>query len=234
MLSENGKDIGTACLSNPLIEREAWILKRCAGKRVLHLGCTDAPATAEKGDCGILLHQQLARCTASLTGVDINGEGLDILRRKYGFDNLHLHDVEELETLRLPKPIDVIVAGEVLEHLNNVGRFFEGCKTLLNLNGASLLVTVPNSPSIKRIFAAIIHRSESVHPDHTCYFSPSTLSEAARRHGMRTVEMRMFMWRSSSLESKIGVALCKTMIRLLRAPLLADGVAAEFTTGNAN
>ena len=231
MLSEYDENIRTACLSNPLIEREAWILKRCAGKRVLHLGCTDAPATAEKGDCGILLHQQLARCAASLTGVDINDEGLEILRRKYGFDNLYLHDVEELETLQLPEPIDVVVAGELLEHLNNVGRFFEGCKALLNPNGASLLVTVPNSPSIKRICAAIVHGSESVHPDHTCYFSPSTLSETARRHGMRTVEMRMFMWRSTSRESKVGVALCETMIRLLRAPLLADGVAAEFITG---
>jgi 2-polyprenyl-3-methyl-5-hydroxy-6-metoxy-1,4-benzoquinol methylase len=228
MSSDNNEVTRIARSAHSLIIREDWILKRCSGKRVLHLGCTDSPATADKGGRGTLLHQRLASVCASLIGVDLNHEGLEVLRRRFGFDNLHLHNIEHLETLQLSEPIDVIVAGEVLEHLDNVGLFFEGCKVLLEPQGASLIVTVPNALSIKRVCAAFIRKVEKVHPDHTCYFSPSTLSEAARRHGMQTAEMRMFMWRSPTLGSRIGVALFEALITLFRVPILADGVAAEY------
>jgi 2-polyprenyl-3-methyl-5-hydroxy-6-metoxy-1,4-benzoquinol methylase len=217
-------------VSQSLIIREDWILRRCAGKIVLHLGCTDSPLTVVKGNRGTLLHQKLANVCAKLIGVDLNQEGLELLNKQYRFENLHLHNVEQLDTLRLSEPVDVIVAGEVLEHLDNVGLFFDGCKALLKPESGRILVTVPNALSIKRIWASVIRGNEHVHPDHTCYFSPRTLSEAARRHGMETVEMRMYMWRNPTLTNKIGNALSQTLIRITRAPLLADGVAAEYLT----
>jgi len=129
-LGSSGTAISAAFLSHSFIVRDEWILKHCAGKRVLHLGCAAFPMTASLGRRGILLHQRLAKVCANLVGVDLNPEALDILR-SFGFNNLRMHDVEHLETLQLDEPIDVIVAGEVLEHLNNVGLFFDGCKTLL-------------------------------------------------------------------------------------------------------
>ena len=43
-----------------LVQRVEFIKSACAGKKILHLGCTNYPYTREALDAGVLLHEQLA------------------------------------------------------------------------------------------------------------------------------------------------------------------------------
>jgi hypothetical protein len=70
-----------------VVSRVPEILRLCAKKKVLHLGCAGMLHTLQRGDN--LLHYQLARVTGPdrLWGLDNSLEGVRILREK-GFENV--------------------------------------------------------------------------------------------------------------------------------------------------
>ena len=52
--------------------RDAVILAKCAGRRVLHIGAADAPYTREKLEAGSLLHPRIEEVAAEGVGVDVD------------------------------------------------------------------------------------------------------------------------------------------------------------------
>jgi len=210
-----------------MVERDAWLLQRAANRIVMHVGCTDAPMTRAKAATNQLLHQKLGTVCKELIGVDLDAESLDYLRHEHGTANLYCHDIEHLESFPTQEKVEVLIAGEVLEHLNNVGLFFESCGTRLQEDGV-LLVTVPNALSIKRLMVSFVKRKEHVHPDHTSYFSPSTLLRIAQRHRFRVSGVGMYLWRNPTLSNRLANAIARAIIFVTRFPLLADGIVAEF------
>ena len=118
---------------------------------MLHLGCTNWPYTAESDRAATLLHRQLAAGAGELWGLDGDAAGLAALR-ELGFDHLVLGDLEDLagaspldadDAAALGR-FDVVVAGEVLEHLGRPAALLEGLHPLLAPDG-EVLVTVPNA-----------------------------------------------------------------------------------------
>jgi SAM-dependent methyltransferase len=156
-----------------VVDRHAWLeeLSRGAG-RVAHLGCTDSPYTAELLAAGVLLHARLVR-VAEVTGIDIDDAGLELLRAAFpGERFLHADmgaGVPDHERGRY----DLVIAGEVLEHVPDADTFLRGCGELL-APGGRLCVTVPNACCPKVGLRALAGR-ESVHPDHRVYYGPRTL-----------------------------------------------------------
>ena len=67
--------------------RQDFVIERCRGKRVLHIGCVDAGVLEERFRAGVLMHQQIARVATELWGLDIDAEGIAFLAQK-GFKNL--------------------------------------------------------------------------------------------------------------------------------------------------
>ena len=108
-----------------LVQRVEFIKKISAGKKVLHLGCTNFPYTKDSIENGILLHFDLEKTAKELYGFDFDQEGIDILA-KAGAKNLFRADLEKLEEVPLNETFDVIIAGEMIEHLNNPRTFFAG------------------------------------------------------------------------------------------------------------
>ncbi|HWZ78858.1 MAG TPA: methyltransferase domain-containing protein [Candidatus Sulfotelmatobacter sp.] len=210
-----------------MVDRDTWLLQRAANRTVMHVGCTDAPLTKSKAEKNQLLHQKLGKVCKELIGVDLESASLDYLRRQHGIDNLYCHDIERLESFPRQEKVDVVIAGEVLEHLNNVGLFFESCGARLKKDGC-VLVTVPNALSIKRIMVSLVKRKEHVHPDHTSYFSPSTLSCIAHRHKLNLSGMSMYLWRNPTVSNRLANAIARAIIFVTQFPLLADGIVAEF------
>lgn len=209
-----------------IVRREQWIIERCKGKVVLHLGCTDSPMTAEKLEDGRLLHQKLLKVSKRVFGVDIDQPSLSLLAEAKIRD-LHVHNIEHLDTLPIEAIFDIVLAGEVVEHLDNVGRFFDSCKNVLSEHTA-FIVTVPNAFSAKRFLIACLARKEHVHPDHTAYFSPLTLSCIARRHGLKIVGLHGYIWENPTMRNRVANALAKALLVLFGSTLLADGLIAEF------
>ena len=96
---------------------------------MLHLGCTNWPYTSEAIENKMLLHFELEKMAGELYGFDYDQRGLDVLADA-GAKNLYRADLEKLDDLDLNETFDVIVAGEMIEHLNNPGLFLKGIRAV--------------------------------------------------------------------------------------------------------
>lgn len=162
------------------VERTEFILDFCRGKDVLHLGCADHPYTEERLDTGSWLHGRLSNVARTCLGVDLNGAAVAWLHDHHGIDNVVQGDAEELDRLEAG-PFDVIVAGELIEHLSSPGRFLASARGALR-PGGKLVITTTNAFCFRR-FIRIPFGVESIHPDHVYYFSHTTLRGLAGRFG---------------------------------------------------
>ncbi|CAN5282944.1 hypothetical protein BH20ACI2_BH20ACI2_19460 [soil metagenome] len=170
-----------------LIQRLDLINELCAGKSVLHLGCTNSPYTEESISDNSLLHFELKKISRDLWGIDSDQAGIDILA-SHGSEQIVQGDLEKLEELRLDVPFDVILAGEMIEHLNNPGLFLQGVKSHMGPD-TILIITTINAYCGMRFFYYGVRgkrgKFEPVHPDHVAYYSYSTLKLMLERHGYK-------------------------------------------------
>ena len=147
------------------------------------------------------LHRRLVEASESCAGLDLSSEGLDALREA-GFQDLHHGNAERLSEIFGKRKFDLIVAGEVLEHVSNPGLFLEGIRGALAADG-ELLVTVPNAFFLPRIVAAF-GRKEVCHYEHVAYYSPKTLSGLVHRHGFDVRRLGLTFPFSSSLLKRLA------------------------------
>lgn len=161
-----------------LVQRVEFIKQISAGKKVLHLGCTNFPYTKDSIENEMLLHFDLQKTAKELYGFDFDQAGIDILS-EHGTKNLFRADLEKLEEVKLDETFDVIIAGEMIEHLNNPGLFLQGIQRFMNAE-TSLVITTINAYSAFRFLIYGLRgkggENEPVHPDHVYYFSYKTLS----------------------------------------------------------
>jgi SAM-dependent methyltransferase len=160
-----------------LVDRRQFILERSVGRRVLHLGCVDKPYLEEKLANGTLLHEMLVERAAKVVGVDSDPEGVSLFEAR-GWPTL-CADVEQLPELN--DDFDLVVAGEIIEHLSNPGLFLDSLAHRLR-PGTEVILTTPSAYAIRRYWRFLIGH-EQVHPDHVAYYSPLTLREAVARSG---------------------------------------------------
>lgn len=177
-----------------LVQRVEFIKKACVGKKVLHLGCTNFPYTKEAIDNGMLLHFELEKTAEELYGFDFDQEGLDILSAAGG-KNLFRANLETLDKVELSETFDVIIAGEMIEHLTNPGLFLKGIRRFMNPE-TNLVITTINAYSALR-FAIYGLRgkggaNEPVHPDHVAYYSYKTLSLTLERESLAVKEFYFY------------------------------------------
>jgi 2-polyprenyl-3-methyl-5-hydroxy-6-metoxy-1,4-benzoquinol methylase len=163
-----------------IVDRDPYFLDACRGKKVLHIGCTDAPFTRAKFASGALLHQKLGPITSILVGVDIDKESVDWLTER-GVKDLYVGDASNIKTLvvKIGFIPDVIVAGEVLEHLSSPLDFLTGVREGMK-DGTKLLISVPNAFWLEG-FLHVLLGKEKVHPEHVAYYSYYTIRQLLER-----------------------------------------------------
>jgi SAM-dependent methyltransferase len=89
-------------------------------------------------------------------------------------------DAERLDDLDL-EPFDIVIAGEIVEHLHRPGDALDGMRRKL-APGGRLLITVPNAFCLRRMIR-IPFGWEMVHEDHVAYYSHRTLTRLLTAHG---------------------------------------------------
>jgi 2-polyprenyl-3-methyl-5-hydroxy-6-metoxy-1,4-benzoquinol methylase len=122
------------------LDRDDLICRLCAGKSVLHIGATDAPFTAEKYERGLLLHTKLSNCAASVVGIDIDAEAISYLSER-GIENIEHFDMNSAGALNFVP--DVVVFGEIIEHLVNFEAAFCNLRAAMDSHTV-LIITTPN------------------------------------------------------------------------------------------
>ena len=171
-----------------VVNRVEYILKACKDeKSILHLGCVDSPFVEDRIVKGQLLHQRICAIAPNVAGVDLDSKGIQIMQDRLGIKNLYEGNIEELDTLDLGSKYSLVLAPEIVEHINNPGLFFGAVSKVMERNGV-LLITVPNALFIKSFVHAMLRR-EKVHPDHNFYFSPVTLRRLIESNGFSVLEM---------------------------------------------
>ncbi len=163
-------------------DRQAFLVELCKDKNVLHLGCVDTGLTDKAIDKGNFLHAKIAQVAKKVIGIDNNADGLKGLEARKGSNEEFLcMNIEKLCVEKIYGNIDIVIAGEVLEHLSNVGGFLEGAVEILKKFNAVMAITVPNAYSIRHL-NAVKNGTEVVHPDHNFYFSCATVSALMRKY----------------------------------------------------
>lgn len=164
-----------------VVVRETFILERVQGKRVLEFGASGP------------MHEAIVKVAASVTGVD-RADGPGVL----GFD---LDDVSR-QSLPGEGPYDVVVCGEVLEHLANPGHFLARLKR--NYGGTTTILTVPNAHNahndgnVRRGF-------ENVNIDHVAWYSHRTLQTLLERYGYAIEQFYWYRGQPATAEGLIVV-----------------------------
>ena len=166
-------------------DREQYISGRATkSDSVLHLGCTNSPHVKPSWFNGDLLHKRLcAKLPARIVGMDVDPAAIEWLAKMMPTERLVLGDAHNLDKLFPTERFDLIIASDIIEHLPNPGRFLEACRSVLTPDG-TLLVTTVNAFTAVRFLKALVDH-EAVHPDHTAYYSLSTLSRLARMSGYK-------------------------------------------------
>jgi len=184
-----------------IADRVQYLLDTCRGKRVLHVGCANWPYTQEQLREGSLLHAAIEKVAGALYGIDLSEEAIELLAA-HGYKNLAVANIEEMPCKNPFGDVDfdLVLAGEVIEHLSNPGLFLEGVKTVLQGSSGKLVLTTVNAYCAHRFVYSLLTGREAVHPDHVSYYSRSTLTRLVERHGY---EMEDFSFYSAQEYEKL-------------------------------
>lgn len=174
------------------VDRLDFIQAHAAGRRVLDLGALDETAFDAKQDNAQWLHGRLCASAASVLGVDNSARippgGLDTI----GGGRIIQADIFDLAPVvaGFGKP-DLVVAGELIEHLPDTLGFLRSLKANASLRGAELLVSTPNACAWHNLVVGLVGR-ESMHRDHLQIYSYKTLRTLFERAGIELVALQPY------------------------------------------
>jgi len=220
----------------PLVQRLDIILEKCRGKRVLHLGCSDSPYTQAAYENGTLLHRAISEVAEKVVGFDYDDAGIEALK-KFGFDDIYKADLEDLDRAIIDERFDIIIAGEMIEHLNNPGKFLTGIQAFMD-HDTELVITTVNAYCGMRFFHYTFSRNggrnEPVHPDHVAYYSYSTLRLLVERHGMEVKDFMFYDLGKNHRKAAPLIFRVANDVSVMISKQLADGIIAVCRKGTSN
>jgi SAM-dependent methyltransferase len=173
-----------------LVERLPFVVALARGKRVIDLGFVNEGRTELDRALGRWLHAQLADASSSLVGIDADEKGVEEAAA-LGF-HVRCADCQsraELEGLGL-EPADLVVAGEIIEHLTNPGGLLDAIHVLLR-PGGRLVVTTTNATALTSSVAGLLGL-ELVNSDHVGWYSWWTGRTMLERHGWRLTQLAYY------------------------------------------
>lgn len=199
---DHGMDDHSACSSSQaammhrlprarVVDRTEYLTSLARGRSVIHVGFVDAGFRAMQDRSGAWLHEHLASSAGSLIGIDVDELGVEQAKAEgYEAYVLDCRDEAAVAELALERA-DLVIAGEVLEHVDDTAGFLRGLHALVRPSG-TLVVTVPNATGLLNTAAALVGR-EVQHPDHIATYTWRTLAQLLARHGWRPTEVRTFV-----------------------------------------
>jgi len=172
--------------------RWEFILKRCEGRTVLHLGCigeTDVSSEdkLEAFAAKRVLHPHLLGVAREVVGVDLDAPTVELIRSHLRVENILIGDAEHLWQVDLPRTFEVIVCGDLLEHLSCPGSALEGARRFMTAK-SELIISVPNSFALLanvRFTLGCFRDGDQ----HVATFSKFNLLTLLERHHFRVTEL---------------------------------------------
>jgi SAM-dependent methyltransferase len=214
VMAQRRAAIAEARTGQLVYDRVTYLCQLVTGKSVLDIGVVEH--TREAAESPSWLHGNLRRCAARCLGVDTLTEEVRHLNEK-GYEVV----VADITKAALPQKFDVIIGGEVLEHLESPGMFMENCAAMLH-SGGKLVITVPNPWYVNAILKNVFRGSTFVESaDHVAWYDASTLYELGQRHGLELKCYRgIGVSNPKSLRARVFFGLRRLLIGFGLAPEL--------------
>jgi 2-polyprenyl-3-methyl-5-hydroxy-6-metoxy-1,4-benzoquinol methylase len=149
---------------------------------VLDVGCVRHDLDSQEWQeppPGEFLHADLRRRAETVVGLDLIEAEVKRMQEA-GYDVR----VSNAESFEMDRRIDVITAGELIEHLSNPGEFLDRCHEHLTEDG-KLILTTPNPRRLHMIRWYAMGQETQANPEHTMWFDHYVIQELATRHGFR-------------------------------------------------
>jgi hypothetical protein len=185
------------------VDRIRFIAHACTQCSVLDLGAMDETAWQAKRGRGAWLHEEVCRTALRVDGIDNSAlvpvEGLRtgpnaIIRRGDITDPEHL-------LAALDESPEVVIAGELIEHLENPLQFLKRFAGMKRLSGTTLIISTPNATALHNFLIGLVRR-ESTHQDHLCIFSYKTIATLCRRAGFSEWEIIPYFSRFTEMKER--------------------------------
>lgn len=155
------------------------------GKRVVHFGCVDhLPLIEYRRKTGRWLHEVMSGICQRVVGIDINEAGIAYMNEQ-GFESYVANVITEPAPAAVTsEKWDYLVAGEVLEHIDDPVAFLKAIRAKYGPCTERIVITVPNALSYTN-FRFALRNTELINSDHRFWFTPFTLMKVAVQAGIQ-------------------------------------------------
>lgn len=165
----------------PAVDRFEFVTGLCNGKTVLDIGCVALDGTGT-------LHRAICAVAKECVGIDtIAAEGVI---------------VADCQKFDLGRKFDVVVAGEVIEHLTSVQGFLESVKKHMRKDSL-LVITTPN-PYALFLIAKSFFRPLKNEPTHTAMYDSTVLRNLLARSGFDVVKVAYYHEKGGSVQYRLN------------------------------
>lgn len=186
------------------IDKFQFIIDCSKDKSVMDVGCVGQ----DKGfDSPNWLHGRIKKVASECIGVDIDESGVEQLK-KDGFNVILDNELNGHE-----KIYDLIIMGDVIEHVSNPLVFINQYAPFLK-PGGKMIICTPNGFGIRYFIQILFYGKSSTNPEHTFAFEPITFVELVSRSELKIDE---FYWlkeyrKGSNFQQKVILGLSSVMI----------------------
>lgn len=179
-----------------VVNRIDYLTEIAVGKKVLNIGMggyIDNPDHTSKLKLALdnTLHSRLHSVASDVTGIDINPMAIEIMSEalpgRYVVTDITAPEAAEI----IDDQFDLIIFGDVIEHLDCFRSALTNLRQLLGENG-QLVISTANAYCAESILKYLF-RYESVHEEHTCYFSYSTMKRLLQMNGLAMADFSFYL-----------------------------------------
>jgi 2-polyprenyl-3-methyl-5-hydroxy-6-metoxy-1,4-benzoquinol methylase len=178
-------------------DRFAIITSLCRDKRCLDIG-TVGDVAHHLREPEKWLFARIGQVARLVVGLDIDPAALAAFRAR-GYRNLVCADAERFAFTRR---FDVVVGGEIIEHLSNPGLFIRACRDHLADEGV-LVLTTPNTFSVNLLLKGLLLADVRLFHEHTNAYTPGLLGELLSRAGLRIERVEYFTEKNPGLKNLV-------------------------------
>lgn len=171
-----------------MTNRAEKIVALSKNKSVLHLGFIEHETWHDVHRRGGWLHEKIREVAREIVGFDILENEMKDIRSRFDYECFRV-DVENITENILKRKFEVIVCGELIEHVSNPGRLLEGSKLYMT-EESIVIITTPNPFSMQRM--KLIQKNhletEWLNKEHTMWFTFQTLKQLLDRHNFMEIK----------------------------------------------
>jgi 2-polyprenyl-3-methyl-5-hydroxy-6-metoxy-1,4-benzoquinol methylase len=158
-----------------------FFIKYTDSKKVLDLGSVDHHEDNCRSDHW--LFKALQNNSKSIVGLDYYEKGVNSLREK-GYNIIY----GDAQNFKFNSKFEVVTAGDLIEHLQNLDGFLNSVKNALDSDGL-LIISTPNPWCWKYfLYHLFFRRLKPLNKEHVAWFCTQSLSQLCSRYGFKIIE----------------------------------------------